>query len=47
MAISKQHQILIASDGSPSAQAALATAVKFPWSASSRVRTVIARSEAH
>ena len=44
MAMSKQHRILIASDGSLSAQAALATAVKFPWSASSRVRTVIARS---
>ena len=44
MAMSKQHRILIATDGSRPAQAALATAVKFPWSASSRVRTVIARS---
>ncbi len=44
MAMPKQHRILIASDGSRSAQAALATAVKFPWPASSRVRTVIARS---
>lgn len=44
MAVSKQHRILIASDGSRPAQAALATAVKFPWSASSHARAVIARS---
>ena len=44
MAMPKQHRILIATDGSPAAQAALATAVKFPWSASSHVRAVIARS---
>lgn len=45
MAISKRHRILIATDGSPSAQAALATTVKFPWSASARVRAVVARPE--
>ena len=44
MAMSKQHRILIASDGSPPARVALATAAKFPWPASSRVRTIIARS---
>ena len=45
MAISKRHRILIATDGSPSAQAALATAVKFPWSASARARAVVARPD--
>ena len=44
MEMSKQHRILIASDGSPPARVALATAAKFPWPASSRVRTIIARS---
>ncbi len=44
MAISKQHRILIATDGSVSAQSAIAMAVKFPWPANSRVRTVVARS---
>ena len=44
MAMPKQHRILIATDGSRSAQAALAMAVKFPWPASSRVRAVVARS---
>ncbi len=41
MAISKQHRILIATDGSRPAQAALATALKFPWPASSRARVVV------
>ena len=36
----KQHRILIATDGSRSAQAALATAVKFPWPASSCMRAL-------
>ena len=44
MAMSKQHRILIAIDGSHPAQAALATAVKFSWPASSHLRAVIARS---
>ena len=44
MAMSKQHRILIATDGSRPAQAALAMAVVFPWPASARVRTVVARS---
>ncbi len=44
MAMPKQHRILIATDGSRTAQAALATAAKFPWPASSRVRAVVARS---
>ena len=41
--MSKQHRILIASDGSPTAQAALATALKFPWPASTRMRAIVAR----
>ena len=41
MAMPKQHRVLIASDGSPPARAALATAVKFPWPASSRVRVAV------
>lgn len=44
MAMSKRHRILIATDGSRSAEAALQTAVNFPWAASSRVRAVVARS---
>ncbi|MGQ0696678.1 MAG: universal stress protein [Panacagrimonas sp.] len=44
MAIPKQHRILIATDGSRAAQAALVTTVKFPWPASSRVRALIART---
>ncbi|MGQ0622702.1 MAG: universal stress protein [Panacagrimonas sp.] len=44
MATSKQHRILIATDGSRAAQAALATTVKFPWPESSRVRVLIART---
>lgn len=42
--MSKQHRILLATDGSPSAQAALATAAKFPWPPSSRAQAVVARS---
>ena len=38
-----QHRILLATDGSPSAQAALATAAKFPWPRSSRAQAVVAR----
>ena len=45
MAISKQHRILIATDGSPPARSALATVLEFPWASSSLVRVVIARSE--
>ena len=41
MAMPKQHRILIATDGSRPAQAALATAAKFPWPASSRVSVVV------
>lgn len=44
MAMSKRHRILVATDGSRSAQAALAMAVKFPWAASSRARAVVASS---
>ncbi len=39
----KQHRILIATDGSPAAQAALSTAAKFPWPASSRASAVVSR----
>ena len=45
MTISKRHRILIASDGSLPAAAALATAVKFPWGASCRAWAVVARSD--
>lgn len=41
----KRHHILIATDGSPSAQAALSAAVKFPWGSASRARAVIGRSD--
>jgi nucleotide-binding universal stress UspA family protein len=33
MTTSKRHRVLIATDGSPPAQAAVATAVLFPWNA--------------
>ena len=39
--MSKQHRILIASDGSPTAQAALATALRFPWPTSARMRAIV------
>lgn len=44
MPIQQQHRILFATDGSRSAQAALATAVQMPWPASSKARIVIART---
>lgn len=44
MAIPRKHRILIATDGSPPAQAALSTAVKFPWPESSLARALIART---
>lgn len=44
MAKFMQHRILIASDGSPAALAALATAIKFPLPESAQVRVVIART---
>ena len=40
----KEHRLLFAIDGSRTAEAALATALKFPWPASSRACAVIARS---
>lgn len=40
-----QQRILIATDGSPAAQAAVATAVKFPWPRSALARTVVAYPE--
>lgn len=45
MAFTKRHRILIASDGSPSAQAALTAAVRFPWGGASRARAVIGLSD--
>ena len=45
MPISKRHQILVATDGSPSAEAALLAAVRFPWGRSARARAVVGRSE--
>ena len=44
MATRKQHLILIASDGSRPAQAALETAIKFPWPSSSQGRGIVART---
>ena len=41
MAFTKRHRILVATDGSPSAQAALSAAVKFPWGSASQARAVI------
>ena len=43
MVTGKQQRILIATDGSGPAQDALATALKFPWPASSRAYAVVAR----
>jgi nucleotide-binding universal stress UspA family protein len=43
MAREKELRVLVATDGSRQAQAAIATAVHFPWPARTRVRTVIAR----
>lgn len=43
MAVKKRQRILIASDGSASARAAVATALRFPWHASSVAATVVAR----
>lgn len=44
MTAAEAHRILIATDGSPAAQAALATAVRFPFQDSTCVRAVVARS---
>ena len=45
MAKKKEHCLLFAIDGSPTADAALATALKFPWPASSQASAVVARSK--
>ena len=45
MAIRKRHRILIANDGSLPAEAALETAIKFPWGASARALALIARTD--
>jgi len=45
MGFTKRHRILVASDGSPSAQAALSAAAKFPWGSASRARAVIGLSD--
>ena len=42
MAAPHPHRILIATDGSPPAEAALATAAKFSWPSSAQARAVIA-----
>ncbi len=46
MAKAKEFRILVATDGSDHARAAIATAVNFPWPARSRVRAVVARKTA-
>ena len=43
MAREKEFRVLVATDGSRQAQAAIATAAHFPWPARTRVRAVIAR----
>jgi nucleotide-binding universal stress UspA family protein len=42
MATTRQQRILIASDGSPSAEAALATVIRFPWKPAARAKGVVA-----
>jgi nucleotide-binding universal stress UspA family protein len=42
MTTSKRHRVLIATDGSPPAQAAVATAVMFPWASETRARAILA-----
>jgi nucleotide-binding universal stress UspA family protein len=42
---SKQHRILVATDGSPSAHAALVTALKFPWGRAAVAHAVVAPSD--
>ena len=43
MAKAKAFRVLIATDGSDHARAAIATAIHFPWPAETRVRVVAAR----
>ena len=40
--VNMQHRILFASDGSRSAEGAMATALEFPWPTSAKVRAVVA-----
>jgi len=42
MANTKQQRILVASDGSQSAEAAMTTVLRFPWKASARAQGVVA-----
>lgn len=42
MGSSKRHRILIATDRSPPAHAAIEAAIRLPWSNSSRVRAIVA-----
>ena len=42
--MARRFRVLVATDGSSHAQAAITTAMRFPWPAGSRVRVVIARS---
>jgi len=43
MARKRDFRVLVATDGSRPAQAAITTAIQFPWPDGSRVRVVIAR----
>jgi len=43
MAIQREFRVLVATDGSPDAQAAIATTLLFPWPARTRVRAISAR----
>ena len=43
LAMKKQHRIVFAVDGSRTSEAALATALQFPWPASTRASAVVAR----
>ena len=44
MARKRDFRVLVATDGSRPAQAAITTAIQFPWPDGSRVRVVIARN---
>lgn len=44
MAKARPFRVLVATDGSPQARAAVTTAVQFPWPAQARVRVIVART---
>ena len=44
MAKARSFRVLVATDGSPHARAAVTTAVNFPWPNDTRVRVIVART---